>query len=137
MAEEERRFAIEVSAGTETDELISYIFNEMTDDEADAVDVERVSDHSGDIAFEPVSATAIFAVTSATAFLVLRLIEQWVEGRRQDKQIEALVRASQTGVSDDVVKALTELSKKHADISVSRGSISAPTLGKLLGQDER
>ena len=114
---------IAVAAGTDTEDLVNFIFQQLPDEIVDGVDLKRLSPEEAGVARELVTAAAILTLSSTITVSVVRLIERWMEGRRQREAVQLIYEAGKEN-RDDVVKALTELEKLHTNVAATFGHIT-------------
>jgi hypothetical protein len=65
--------------------------------------------------------------------LVCRLIEKWMEQRKQEAHLNIVYSAGRAGVPEGVVRALQDMSVKYADVSISAGALALPQVGSGSG----
>jgi hypothetical protein len=118
---------IKLMAGDDTEDLISFVANELPPELLDAMEIERIHAEDIQVASEPITVGALISLTSVAAIAVTRLLEKWIENRREREHMNLVVRAF--GVSDEAGRALAELARKHADVSISYG-VQKPQSGK-------
>ena len=118
--------ALQIEAGDKTEELIRYIFNELDDENLDVTDVTKNVDTSGNIAFEPITISAILGTSTVVAILIARLIEKWMDSQKETANLELIYQAGNSGLSDAAINAIKEVASKYADVSISNGVISIP-----------
>lgn len=107
-----------------TEDLWQYILENISDSTLDEIEVERdIKDPSG-LASEPVTAALILSLSSLTAAVILRLVERWMENKRQREQLEIVLQGF--SISDEAGKAAASLAQKHADVSIKYGLPSLP-----------
>lgn len=102
--------------GPETEELVNSIFRSLNDDEADSVDLKRVSESEG-VAREPVTTAALLTLGAGVLYKIIPLIDRYLEQRRQKNVLEIIYKAAEENPA--AVEALTQVSLKHADVAVS------------------
>lgn len=112
--------------GPQTEDLINYIFRELSDDIVDEIDLDRISPEIGGVARELVTTGAILTFTAALAVPIFRLIERWMEQQRQREATELIYEAAKE--NPEVVSVLAEMEKQHIDFFVKRGKITVPRL---------
>jgi hypothetical protein len=113
-----------ISAGIETEALVNYIFTELPNEVVDTIDLTRIPKSEKNVARELVTAAAILAIPSAAiARSIFRLIERWMEQRREGKAIELIYEAA-TGPNPEVVPVLERLEKAHSELAAKTGLIT-------------
>ena|SRR5437868_7348565 len=117
-----------LTAGVNTEELLQYVMTQLDDKILDKVKVERsVEDPSG-LASEPVTAAVLLTLAPIAAAAILRIIERWMENRRQLANIQLVLDGFT--ISDEAGKAAAALVAKHSDISLKHGPAAIPVLRK-------
>ena len=109
--------SISLDYGTETESLLKFVLNEMDDASIDAIEVDRKLDKPKGLASEPITIAVTITASSVLIVHVTRLIERWLENRRQDKARKLLIEAF--NVSNEAGQALKELEIKHTDVSIA------------------
>ena len=107
---------LQLSAEDETEDMINFVFRELPDEIVDQIELERLSPEGGGVARELITTAAILTFSSTLALPVFRLIEKWMENKREERSLELIYRAAQENPS--VVKILADLEKHHADVAV-------------------
>src|SRR4051794_6591778 len=105
-----------LSAGEHTEELARFITEGLSDDELDQVDVWRDIERRDDLAAEPLTVALLIGVGGTVAVTVGRIIERWLENRRQRQQVELAITAY--GVSNEAGKEVVGLLRAHARVSL-------------------
>ncbi|WP_138731646.1 hypothetical protein [Modestobacter excelsi] len=105
-----------VSAGDDTEDLVRYITSQLDNDSLDQVEVVRDLDRRGDLASEPITVAALVAVTGVTVVTIGRIIERWLENRRQHAEAKMLITTYQ--LSKEAGDAYAALASRHADVSI-------------------
>lgn len=126
MAEHEK---VALLSGVETESLVNFIFQNLPDDVVDQIELTRVSPESGGIAREAVTTAAILTFGSVLSVPIFRLIEKWMEQRRQQQAVALIYEASKSG-DGEAAKVLADLEKKHTDLSIRFGIVSLKDLRK-------
>jgi hypothetical protein len=124
------RDRIAIAAGRDTEDLVNFIFQQLPDEVVDEVDLKRLSPEEAGVARELLTTAAILTASSTIAVSVVRLIERWVEARRQREAVELIYEAGKE--NPDVVKVLTELEKHHSNVGATFGRIT-PAWVKSVG----
>src|SRR5688572_20391954 len=110
---------IKLSAGDRSEELLGYVTQQLDDDDLDSVSVEREQTRTPGVASEPLTTAVLLTVTPIVAATIARLVERWLESRRQETQLRIVLDGF--AQSDTAGRQLTELATKYADVSVSFG----------------
>jgi hypothetical protein len=63
-------------------------------------------------------------LTPVAVIAVARLLEKWLEARRQREQMNLVIQAF--GVSSEAGEALAQVAQKHSDVSISFGMPQPP-----------
>lgn len=109
--------SISISAGENTEDIIQYITQELSDEELDCIDVERDFEKVTGLASEPLTTTAIVTLGSLSIISISRLIERWMENKRQTETLrivaEGFNQSSEAGI------ALEKIAKKHSNVSLT------------------
>lgn len=106
---------LEITAGTLTDDLAAFVTTELPDSVLDAVEVDRVLDRPDGLASEPITIGLILTLGTAAVIQVGRILERWIEQRRQVEQLELVIRAH--GVSSAAGDAIERVVTAHADVA--------------------
>ncbi len=117
--------SLTLNADISTDSLVNFITNELSDDDLDNVDVQRIQDESSKLATEPVSVVAIITLSTTLAVSVCRIIERWIEMQKELKHMEIV--ADGFKISDEAGKALAKLGEKHASVSIHYKLLGLPS----------
>lgn len=114
-----------LSMDKSTEDLWQYVTANLDDSTLDGIEVERdIKDPSG-LASEPVTTAIILALSPLAAAAVLRLVEKWMEAKRQREQLEIVLRGF--SISDEAGESAASLARKHADVSIKYGPPTLPT----------
>jgi hypothetical protein len=116
---------LHLDAGDQTEELLSFLTNELDDATLDTIEVERRAVKSEKLATEPFTAAATLTLATTTVVVIGRLIERWLENRRQIEHLHVV--AEGFSQSDEAGKALSALSKESFKVSISYGNLSLPS----------
>lgn len=107
-----------LNAGDETESLLNFITSNLEDKELDQIDVERVYP-AGSLASEPITISAAVFLSASAIYSVTRLLEKWLEKRRQgDVRRDLLIYWDK---DPDLGKKLCELEKVHSSVVVKQG----------------
>lgn len=118
---------ITIEGTKDLEDMLKFVLDEGGEALADQIDIRRESAPVKGLGGEPLSTAAVITLTITIAPYVTRLIERWMEKRGQAEQMTIV--AGGFGISDAAGEALTELGKKHADVSISYKLID-PKSGK-------
>jgi hypothetical protein len=101
--------------GDMTTELWKFVGAQLTDEQIDALEVDREEVRSHGIQSEPVSATIVLGGAAIAG--VVKLIGRWLENRHLERELEIVAEGfkqdSETG------QALTEIAKAHTKVAVA------------------
>ena len=117
---------IKLTAGDATEDLVAFITNELPDEVLDETEIEREHAKDFQVASEPITVGVLMTLTPLAVISVARLVEKWLESRRQQEQIKLAIQAF--GVSDEAGKAIAQIAQKHADVSISYGMPQPPSV---------
>lgn len=115
---------IRLKAGDATEELISFITNGLPDELLDATEIEREHPKDFQVASEPITFGVLMTLTPVAAIAVARLLEKWLEARRQCEHIKLVLEAFD--LSGEAGAAVARIAEKHADVSITFGMPEAP-----------
>jgi hypothetical protein len=105
-----------LSANDSTEDLVSFLTSELSDAELDEIDVYRELKRRGDLASEPLTAAVLIGVSGKLILTVGRIIERWLENRRQKEQIELTMIAFKE--SRRAGEAVSDIVRSNAGVSV-------------------
>jgi hypothetical protein len=108
--------ALKIEAGEDTEQLLQFILGQVDDATLDQIDIQRDLVKSAGFASEPVTASVAIVLGTAVVSSVVRLIERWIESRRQLEEMKIV--AIGFDKSDEAGKNLTQLAKTHAQVSL-------------------
>lgn len=108
-----------LDAGRDTEDLVSFITGEVSEDLLDEMSVERTGLKSEKLATEPLTVSATLTLSAAAIVTIGRIIEKWLEHRNQRAQL--IIVAAGFSVSDEAGKALASVATKYADVAISFG----------------
>jgi hypothetical protein len=107
-----------IEAGSVTGELVDFITNELDDEEIDSIVVDRKLAEPSDLANEPITLAVTLTTVGVTTIVVIaRLIERWMETRRQTTMMKIVAEGFEK--SDSAGKALAKIAERHSAISVA------------------
>jgi hypothetical protein len=101
-----------LSAGEYSEDLIEYITDQLDDEALDTMDVYRELERQDDLAAEPITAAVLIGVPSVIA--VGRIIERWIEKRRQAENLKLVLKAYK--ISESAGKGAAEVAGRHSEI---------------------
>ncbi len=130
MADVEDRFCLVAEADTEA--LVNFIFNGLSDEEADQVKLDRIVPEGGGVARELVTTGAVLTFVSALAVPIFRLVERWMEERRQDAARRFIYEAATE--NPEALKILADLEKLHSNVIVELAKVRSPLPSLLKGK---
>lgn len=132
MASNESRGQLYLNVEDHTEELISFITNNLEDEVLDEVDLSRLHAESS-VASEPTTIAAVMILSSTAIYATARLIEKWLELQRQ-KDVRDTLRVA-WDKDEDLGKAMLEIEKLHSNVIVSQGMPTAEMIAnpKNLG----
>ncbi len=114
-----------VNAGKDTESLLQMITNELDDASLDTIDVRRDVEKSQNLATEPLTLAATLVFSAPLMVAIGRIMERWLENKNQLQHLHII--AEGFSQSDAAGKALAEVSKAHARVSVEYKLPTAPT----------
>jgi hypothetical protein len=115
-----------LEAGSDTEDLAQFILSALDEQTIDEIDVTRTFAPSEGVASEPITVSiALIGLATTAVPAVGRLLQQWLEQRRQQKAVEVIIRASES--SPELAATLADLEKKHSEISVAFAEHPAPS----------
>lgn len=114
-----------LSAGNRTNELLKFVLSELSDDEVDAIEVQREVQRDAGLAREPVTTSAVLALASTMTIVVGRLIERWLQANAHETHLKIVYRAAE-GSGPEVAEILARLADKYADVEIRHGSLELP-----------
>jgi hypothetical protein len=109
--------SINLDYGVETESLLKFVLDELDDTSIDAIEVDRKIDQPRGLASEPITLAVTITASSVLIVHVTRLIERWLETRRQEQAGILLIEAFK--ISNEAGQALKELGIKHTDVSIA------------------
>jgi hypothetical protein len=116
--------AVTLNAGKSTEDLLQFIMDELDDQALDAIEVKREVAKADSLATEPLT-MAVTLLTSAPLIIAVgRIIERWMENRKEAEQLRIIAEGFEK--SDKAGKALSEVSKAYAKVSVEYRLPSTP-----------
>lgn len=116
-----------LEAGPETEDLVRYVTGELDDTTLDELEIDRKPAESHGLANELITSAVIITLGTATVSVVARLIERWLEIRRQTDVLKIV--AAGFAQSDEAGRALADLAKKHSEVSVAYGTVPVSWTG--------
>jgi len=112
---------LKIEFGEETESLLEFVLAEFDDEELDIIQVERETVEGEGLASEPTTVLAVIGLTSVVAIGVCRLIERYLEEKRQRENIKLVLVAY--GVSNEAGMAVARIAESHANVAVSFGEL--------------
>lgn len=112
-----------LAAGELSEDLISYVAGKLDDDMLDGVEIYRDMERRDDLASEPVTIGIAIGLSTAAVVAVGRIIERWIEKRRQRENVELVIEAYK--LAPEAGRIIAGLAMKHAEVSVSYSLSSA------------
>ena len=82
---------IQIRSGEHTEELLKFILNEIDDETLDSIEVEREILRDSPVASEAMTVGALITLAPVLTMTIARLIERWLEGKRQKDQLELII----------------------------------------------
>jgi hypothetical protein len=116
---------LKLSAGERSEELLAFVTRQVDDTTLDSMTVEREQTRTAGVASEPITTAVLLTVTPIVAATISRLVERWLESRRQQTQLQIVLDGF--AKSDEAGRQLAQLATKYADVSVSFGPL--PPIG--------
>lgn len=98
-------------------ELVETITRELSDDELDAMDVERNLVQDNSMASEPTTVAFLIGASGTVAVVIGRIIERWLETKREQGNMQAIIEMFK--ISETGGLAMIELAKNHSNVAVS------------------
>ncbi|MEK8031438.1 hypothetical protein AACH06_11470 [Ideonella sp. DXS29W] len=108
-----------LDAGRYTEDLLAFLTNELDNEILDQIEIERRNLKSEKLATEPVTVAATLTLATTAVVVVGRIIERWLENRRQLDQLRVV--ANGFNQSDEAGRALAALGKENAKVAVTYG----------------
>jgi hypothetical protein len=110
------RNILEIDAGPLTEDLVSYVTEQLDDETLDQIEVGRELDRPDDFASEPITISVILIFTTTAAVIeVGRMVERWIEKKRQEGQVNLLIKAYT--VSTEAGEAVEKAVAKHSEVA--------------------
>lgn len=117
-----------LAAGELSEDLIRFVTAELDDEVLDEVDVYRVLDRQDDLASEPITIAVVLGLGTAATYSVGRIVERWIEKKRQHENIELVIEAYK--VAPEAGRIVADLARNHSEVSVAYPLASdTPTAG--------
>ncbi len=108
-----------ISFGEETETLLQELLDEIDDDMLDNLSIDRKLKESEGLAGEPITTGAIITAGTVVLSAILRLIERYLEEKRQHRDMKIVAEGFKT--HPDLGAMLADIAKKNADVSISHG----------------
>lgn len=120
---------LRIEAGEDTEELLGFLTRSMDGQILDQTEIHRDFRPSTGLASEPITIGAIITVSVALMPGIIRIIERWMENKRQ---LEAFRIIADTALkSTDAGKVLASVEATHAQVSVSYGLVELPEQSQM------
>lgn len=110
---------LEISANEQTEEIVQFLLSQLSEDEIDALQIERLVKRPERLASEPITTAVLITLGTVGASAVLRLLERWLENKRQLAHLRLV--ADGFSRSDEAGKQLAALAAKHSTVMASYG----------------
>lgn len=111
-------YGIELSLEEGTEIIAQYITSNLDDEDLSKIDVKRNGPENCEIVSEPITVTVAFTTVSMAAIVVIcRLIERWIETRRQKESLRII--ASVSLKNTEAGKILAQTVDKFSDVSIN------------------
>jgi len=114
-----------IDAADHTEELAQFIAHGLDDETLDGIQFDRQLAETEGLASEPITMAVVLTLSPIAAAVVVRLIERWLENRRQKGALRLVLEAFSK--SDEAGKAVAQLAERHAKISIIHGPVSLPS----------
>jgi hypothetical protein len=102
-------------SGNETGELWEFVQSRLSDEEIDALEVEKSEPPSHGLQNEPVTVTIVLGGAAITA--VARLIGRWIENRHLERELEIVAEGFEQ--DSEARQALKRIAKAHTKVAVA------------------
>jgi hypothetical protein len=112
---------LELSAGADTERLLSFITNELEESDLDSMEVDRTFEAVEGLATEPVTVAAIITASGAIVATIATLVAKWPESRRQKETIQLLIKGYKE--SPAAGDAILKLATSHAGVRVTSADV--------------
>lgn len=109
---------ISLKCGSDTESLIRYIAENLSDEQLDAIEIDKELGPVSGVAAEPITIGALITLTPIITIQIVRLIERWLENKRQDAHNKLMIGIAGK-VSEDSMKALVELITSNNRVSLN------------------
>lgn len=107
---------LEISAGEHTEDLWQFIQQELSDEQLDEIEIERVLNRESAVASEPITTTIILVIGPVLVTAIARSVEKWIDIRRERGQQEMLIKAY--GLSAEAGQSMQKLMSLQAKVNV-------------------
>jgi hypothetical protein len=111
----EVRFTLE--AGEDTSDLDQFVFQQADLPPIDELVVKREFSRPDGLASEPITVTVIIGAAATTAVVIGRIVERWLENRRQREAVRVIVEVARE--LPELAEQLIKLEREHSRVSVS------------------
>lgn len=117
-----------LEAGRDTRDLVTFITSNLSDDLLDYIEVQEVNRQDA-LASEPFMVAAFVTLGTSSVYAVTRLIEKWIELRRQAKARHDITTAWEK--DPKLGMELARLEKKFSGVAVKQGMPDAKMLRQI------
>ncbi|CAM1345509.1 hypothetical protein [Tenacibaculum amylolyticum] len=107
---------IYIDNGEETEDLIQFLLNELSDAEIDNLEIDRKYDETQSYAGEPLTTAALLGLATTATIGIIRIIERWLEYKKQERQIILVIEGFKQ--SDEAGKAVSKLAENNNKVSI-------------------
>jgi hypothetical protein len=118
--------------GPNTRDLVTFIARNLDDDLLDNIDIQEIN-RQDSVASEPFMVAAVLTLGTAGIYAVARLMEKWIENRRQEEARHDISTAWDK--DPELGKELTRLEKTFGSIVVKQGMPDAKMLRKITATE--
>jgi len=119
---------LKLSYDDQTEELLKFILDQLDETALDSIEVDREFSEPEGLASEPITVGVILTLSPVIIVTVGRLVERWMENKRQEKQIEELRKAF--AESNKTGRAIQELMISQNTVSATFGPLPPIPNGK-------
>ncbi|MFH0298524.1 hypothetical protein AAFX91_15010 [Bradyrhizobium sp. 31Argb] len=115
---------LRIEAGSDTSDLISELFNQLSDDQIDEIELTQETAPTPGIASEPTTIAAVLVFSAVVAPVIERALEVYFTNRAHDRdwdRIEKILTVHEP--TQELLKMLENVSKNHANVRVKQGPL--------------
>lgn len=112
---------LRISAGEDTEAMLQFVLEDLSDEQLDELDIHRTPAPDYGMNNEPITISVV--IGAATVAAVTRLIGQWIETRRQIKQLEIVAQVPED--HPETRNALVKLAGDNAAVALRYAEPSA------------